>query len=79
MKIVDFIKLKWLRTVASEYLHPEESVVVYDYASRYQEGTTPTFTDEETVLLDSIYSRVKSTTSSVSGGISQSEGFEVGV
>ena len=61
MKHGDLLKLRWLRMEAINELQSEEYDLVVDLTSKYQDGETPQFTNEEVIALDQVYQRVRTT------------------
>jgi len=59
MKHGDMLKLRWLRMIAINDLQSDEHDLVVEFTKRYQEGTTPSFTDLEVSALNKAYQRVR--------------------
>lgn len=61
MKHGDLLKLRWLRMEAINELESDEYDLVVDLTSKYQDGETPQFSEQEIIALDQVYKRVRTT------------------
>jgi len=59
MMPADMLMLRWLRTKAINDLQCEEYDMIMDFANRYLNGETPSFTEVDLITLRQIYERVR--------------------
>ena len=60
MKHSDLLKLRWLRMEAIHNLQSDEYDLVVSFTTRYQNGESPSFSEEEIEALGKVYTRVRS-------------------
>jgi len=59
MKPADMLKLRWLRMIAIHDLHSDEFDIIVNFTTRYREGESPSFLEEEILAVNEIYERVR--------------------